>query len=86
MMRHPTDGRLMALYLSPERLISVFNPDCRDLLLIRRAIPRDAHIVDSGYAYDRRAFYLIFHHPSFEVVPEGQMIPSLNIQLQTCDE
>lgn len=40
-------------------------------------LPKDAQIAGAYFDYDRQQVGVIFEHPSFEVVPDGHLIPEL---------
>ncbi len=49
---------------------------CRDEKGERREIPEDAELERACYEWDRRAFGLLFTHPSFPVVADGERCPA----------
>lgn len=45
------------------------------------AVPAGATLVDKGYDVRTGAFYLTFEHRSWTLVPEGEDIPTLEVDV-----
>lgn len=68
-------NRLKIICLPPALLLQMLTspPSC---WMTAEGIPADVRVLDCGYSFERRAFYLVVQHPSFDPVPEGEIIPS----------
>jgi len=47
--------------------------------IIESTIPRDAKCVSVHWDVQRQMFQFIYEHPDFEIVPEGEKIPYLDL-------
>jgi hypothetical protein len=49
-------------------------------------VPKDALLVSSYFDWERNEARLIFYHPSFDIVREGEIIPLRNVVWDRIDE
>ena len=63
--------------IAPEYMLVLFLEPKWDVLyrLHFDGVPLDAEILDVHYAPENREFGFLVSHPSFPVVPDGEMIP-----------
>jgi len=73
------ERRLKTIWVSPECIARMFTLDQgKTIRVVKTSIPRDAEYIDSHYDMQRRGILMCFYHPSFEIVPEGQMVPEVH--------
>lgn len=81
----PPDRRLVAVSVHIDLLINLMREGYRTDNPLRciNGVPDDAVFV--GAIDDPRSLcvYYVFHHPSFDVVPEGVQIPVITVEVQT---
>ena len=68
-------NRVKLLYIPPQILVELLTAPTA--WRIQSAVPDDARVLESGYAFDRRCFYLVLEHPSFDPVPDCELPPVL---------
>jgi hypothetical protein len=69
--------RLMAVPMSLELWQGMMTEGYRAALECTKGLPEGAELVSSYYDGERGRAVLIFHHESFDPIPEGGTIPTL---------
>lgn len=71
------DGRLIQLLVQDRDILDLLNWRHAEYVALPGIadVPKDAVVTAVNWDFSRRAFVLTVSHPSFEVVPHGQLIP-----------
>jgi hypothetical protein len=48
-------------------------------------VPFDGDIVNHGYDHESGLFYIVMEHPEFDLVREGEAIPTDTVEVTTLD-
>jgi len=76
------DRRLMRVGITPEVLVqSMLTTGHKRSYRIIGA-PEGTEIIRCGYDRERDLLYVLLRHESFEPVPEGEIVPILNIRVE----
>jgi len=70
---------LMALDVSPKTILRLLRGD--DIRVVEGQIPKDAEFVSCHYDFEKRSFFLVIRHESFDIVPNGTHIPRITDSL-----
>lgn len=73
------ERRILRMGIQPETMAALFVGDH----IVRGNLPVGVQVCGAGFDHQRRAFDLIIAHPSFEPVPEGQVIPDIPPEMAT---
>lgn len=72
------DRRWRILWVSPELVMQSLFPMRYDVeLTLVDGPPDGVKLLDVAYCWDRQAFGFRLYHPSFNEVPEGERIPTI---------
>lgn len=77
------DNRLNLLYVDEEIVANIlFRNSLRsNIFLTTDNLPRDIEVVSIRHDFTKRCFVFEIRHDTFEVVPHGELIPELNVQV-----
>lgn len=72
--------RLIAVSVDPQQLLALIvhgEPSTSWTELQFEGVPEGSVVVGHGHSLQSNCFVLVVHHPSFDVVPPGQVPPML---------
>lgn len=73
------EHRAKIMYLPQNFLLEFLKGD----LWVKACIPQEYHIADIHFDFSRKAFALVVESSVFPMVPEGEVIPSIELEMES---